>query len=69
MLDIRYIRENLDAVAERLNVKGFALDKEEFVALDKARSQALTAAQQLQAEKKKSIQTDRSVNWPGHEPG
>jgi len=54
MLDIRYIRENLDAVAERLKVKGFALDKEEFVALDKARSQALTAAQQLQAEKKKA---------------
>jgi seryl-tRNA synthetase len=54
MLDIRYIRENLDAVAERLKVKGFALDKEEFAALDKARSQALTAAQQLQAEKKKA---------------
>ena len=54
MLDIRYIRENLDAVADRLKVKGFELNKEEFEALDKARSQALTAAQQLQAEKKKA---------------
>jgi len=54
MLDIRYIRENLDAVADRLKVKGFELNKEEFNALDKARSQALTAAQQLQAEKKKA---------------
>lgn len=54
MLDIRTIRENLDEVAARLKVKGFELDIEKFNQLDKARSAALTAAQQLQAEKKKA---------------
>jgi seryl-tRNA synthetase len=54
MLDIRTIRENLDDVAARLKIKGFDLDIEKFQQLDKARSAALTAAQQLQAEKKKA---------------
>ena len=54
MLDIRTIRDNLDDVAARLKVKGFDLDIEKFQQLDKARSAALTAAQQLQAEKKKA---------------
>jgi seryl-tRNA synthetase len=53
MLDIRTIRDNLEDVAARLKVKGFELDVEKFQQLDKARSAALTAAQQLQAEKKK----------------
>ncbi len=54
MLDIRTIRENLEDVAARLKIKGFDLDIEKFQQLDKARSAALTAAQQLQAEKKKA---------------
>ncbi len=54
MLDIRTIRDNLDDVAARLKIKGFDLDIEKFQQLDKARSAALTAAQQLQAEKKKA---------------
>jgi seryl-tRNA synthetase len=54
MLDIRTIRENLEDVAARLKVKGFNLDIAKFQQLDKARSAALTAAQQLQAEKKKA---------------
>lgn len=54
MLDIRTIRENLDDVAARLKIKGFDLDIEKFQQLDKARSAALTAAQLLQAEKKKA---------------
>jgi seryl-tRNA synthetase len=54
MLDIRTIRDNLEDVAARLKVKGFDLDLEKFQQLDKARSAALTAAQQLQAEKKKA---------------
>tara|TARA_B110000211_G_scaffold123129_1_gene142050 strand:- start:10772 stop:12052 length:1281 start_codon:yes stop_codon:yes gene_type:complete len=54
MLDIRTIRDNLEDVAARLKVKGFELDVETFQQLDKARSAALTAAQQLQAEKKKA---------------
>ena len=55
MLDIRTIRDNLEDVAARLKVKGFELDVETFQQLDKARSAALTAAQQLQAEKKKRV--------------
>jgi seryl-tRNA synthetase len=54
MLDIRTIRDNLADVAARLKVKGFDLNIEHFQQLDKARSAALTAAQQLQAEKKKA---------------
>lgn len=54
MLDIRTIRDNLADVAERLKIKGFDLDTEKFLQLDKARSAALTSAQQLQAEKKKA---------------
>ena len=54
MLDIRTIRENLDDVAARLKIKGFDLDITKFQQLDKARSAALTAAQQLQSEKKKA---------------
>lgn len=54
MLDIRTIRENLDDVAARLKIKGFDLDIAKFQQLDKARSAALTAAQQLQSEKKKA---------------
>jgi seryl-tRNA synthetase len=54
MHDIRTIRENLDDVAARLKIKGFDLDTEKFQQLDKARSAALTAAQLLQAEKKKA---------------
>jgi len=54
MLDIRTIRENLEDVAARLKIKGFDLDVEKFQQLDKARSAALTAAQLLQAEKKKA---------------
>lgn len=54
MLDIRTIRENLEDVTARLKIKGFDLDAEKFLQLDKARSSALTAAQQLQAEKKKA---------------
>ena len=54
MLDIRTIRDNLEDVAKRLKIKGFDLDIEKFQQLDKARSAALTAAQQLQAEKKKA---------------
>lgn len=68
MLDIRYIRENLDAVADRLKVKGFELNKDEFNTLDKARSQALTAAQQLQAEKKKASKQIGALIGQGMSP-
>ena len=54
MLDLRYIRENTDQVQTSLKVKGFDFDADAFRALDKSRSEAMTAAQNLQAEKKKA---------------
>jgi seryl-tRNA synthetase len=54
MLDIKYIRENLDAVKAALAKKRFNFDVELFKSLDEARKSALTHAQNLQAEKKKA---------------
>lgn len=54
MLDIKYIRDNLEFVKEALNKKGFAFDESEFKQLDESRKSALTQAQTLQAEKKKA---------------
>ena len=54
MLDIKFIRDNLTTVKEALAKKGYALDDNQFLALDEARKTALTQAQTLQAEKKKA---------------
>src|SRR5690554_3428152 len=54
MLDIKFIRDNLDDVKAALTIKRFDLDASEFQQLDKARKNALTKAQGLQAEKKKA---------------
>lgn len=54
MLDIKYVRENLEAVKAALAVKKFEFNTEEFSRLDEARKTALTKAQNLQAEKKKA---------------
>src|SRR5690554_7368588 len=54
MLDIKFIRDNIDDVKAALNVKRFDLNVEEFKNLDEARKNALTKAQGLQAEKKKA---------------
>ena len=52
MLDLRYIRENLDSVAERLLVKGYVLDKAAFEALDAKRKNSDIETQSLLAERK-----------------
>src|SRR5690554_4196939 len=54
MLDIKFIRDNLDDVKAALTIKRFDLDASEFQQLDEARKNALTKAQGLQAEKKKA---------------
>lgn len=54
MLDIKFIRDNLADVKEALARKGYALDDNQFLALDESRKTALTQAQTLQAEKKKA---------------
>ena len=37
MLDIKYLRNHLDDVANALKIKGFVLDKDTFIALDAER--------------------------------
>ena len=49
MLDLSFVRSNLDAVAARLGDRGFVLDVEAFRALDAERRAALTEAETLQA--------------------
>lgn len=54
MLDIKYIRDNIDDVKDALAKKGFEFDDVAFGRLDESRKKALTEAQSLQAEKKKA---------------
>src|SRR5690554_7342128 len=54
MLDIKFIRDNLDAVKAALTIKRVELDASEFQQLAEARKKAVTKAQGLQAEKKKA---------------
>lgn len=54
MLDLRYLRNNLDTVAEKLLVKGYQLDKQRFLDLDTERKHADVESQNLKAERKKA---------------
>ena len=54
MLDIKFVRENIEEVKAALAKKGFAFDDAGFSRLDEARKSAMTEAQALQAEKKKA---------------
>lgn len=54
MLDLRYLRENLDQVADQLKIKGFTLNKELFSTLDAERKQSDIETQSLQAERKQA---------------
>ena len=49
MLDIQLLRTNLDAVAARLADRGFALDRDAFLALEAERRESQGRAQELQA--------------------
>mgnify|MGYP003318685437 CR=1 FL=1 len=40
MLDIKYLRNHLDDVANALKIKGFVLDKDTFIALDAERKKS-----------------------------
>ncbi|NNM10574.1 MAG: serine--tRNA ligase [Pseudomonadales bacterium] len=54
MLDIRFLRNNLDEVGERLAVKGFSFDRSKFETLDAERKRADIETQSLQAERKQA---------------
>ncbi|WP_430462540.1 serine--tRNA ligase [Thalassolituus sp. LLYu03] len=68
MLDVKYIRENLDQVKSALGKKGFVFNDEEFNRLDEQRKSALTKAQALQAEKKKASKQIGALIGQGMSP-
>lgn len=68
MLDIKFIRDNIDQVKSALGKKGFQFDDAEFQALDEARKTALTRAQTLQAEKKKASKQIGALIGQGMSP-
>ena len=51
MHDLPGFRNNLDAIADRLALRGFQLDREQFRDLDARRRAALTEAEQLKAQR------------------
>lgn len=51
MLDIKYVRENLDAVAEAMKNRNAKWDSERFAALDEERRAAIAEEESLQAER------------------
>lgn len=68
MLDIKFIRDNVDLVKSGLGKKGFQFDHEQFQHLDEARKTALTHAQSLQAEKKKASKQVGALIGQGMSP-
>ena len=54
MLDIKLIRQNSEAIAEKLKIKGFNFNIHEFQSLDIARKQADSDSQTLLAERKQA---------------
>lgn len=54
MLDLKVIRENPQAIADRLKVKRYEFNVEEFIALDQQRKEADTESQNLLAERKQA---------------
>jgi len=54
MLDIKVIRENPQAIADRLKIKRYDFDVELFLKLDSERKEADTQSQDLLAERKKA---------------
>lgn len=51
MLDIQLLRSDLDAVAQRLATRGYALDTAAFIALEAQRKEVQTCTQDLQAKR------------------
>ena len=61
MLDIKVIRENPQAIADRLKVKRYDFDVALFLKLDSERKEADTQSQNLLAERKQASKK-KSVN-------
>lgn len=54
MLDLKYIRENLDSVRRSLHDRGMKLDLENLLALDESRRRTLSELEGLRAQKNKA---------------
>lgn len=54
MLDIKRLRQDTDALAQQLKVKGYSLDVSAFESLESSRKQLQVETEQLQAERKKA---------------
>jgi seryl-tRNA synthetase len=52
MYDLAFFRNNLNRIAERLALRGYTLDVEQFRGLDQRRRAAVTESEQLQARRK-----------------
>ncbi|WP_028292795.1 serine--tRNA ligase [Oceanobacter kriegii] len=68
MLDIKFIRDNLDEVTAALATKGFEFDAAAFSEMDERRKSAITRAQSLQAEKKKASKQIGALIGQGMSP-
>lgn len=68
MLDIKFIRDNLDDVKNSLSKKGYVFDDIDFSKLDERRKGAMTQAQLLQAEKKKASKQIGALIGQGMSP-
>ena len=51
MLDLRFVRENQDAVAAAMEARNAHWDKDRFAELDAARKSAIAEEESLQAER------------------
>ena len=51
MLDIRYVRENLDAVVKAMENRNATFDADKFTELDEARRSSISQEESLQAER------------------
>ena len=67
MYDLSFFRNNLDAIAKRLGDRGFALDQDQFRALDTERRAALNEAQQLMAQRNAETQEIGKLKKAGHD--
>ncbi|MDF1764100.1 MAG: serine--tRNA ligase [Oleibacter sp.] len=68
MLDIKYLRDNLEDITTALAKKGYEFDQVTFARLDETRKAAMGHAQSLQAEKKKASKQIGALIGQGMSP-
>lgn len=61
MLDIKFIRENVDAVKKAIKQKGLKFDIEELIAVDEKRRELIQKSEGLRAEQKKTQDREKAT--------